>query len=161
MNVESISCSCRDQTGQHEWDVFWADVHWIFENFAQIPLQDHQRINHFRNHYELTRKDLLAKNIKRMLRHMERQFDETDADKFNIIPKTFVVPKEHGLFREEFKKNTNQVWIMKPVRKHDLVSMSSLTFLDGVGGTVSRSRYLSDQPSATNQSMDSTMEKIG
>jgi len=30
-----------------------------------IRLTDHQVINHFPNHYELTRKDLMVKNLKR------------------------------------------------------------------------------------------------
>ena len=30
-----------------------------------MRLAAHQRVNHFRNHYELTRKDLLVKNLKR------------------------------------------------------------------------------------------------
>lgn len=49
-----------------DWDVIWADVGWVRENFDRIHLDDHQRVNHFRNHYELTRKDLLVKNVNRM-----------------------------------------------------------------------------------------------
>eukprot|EP00854_Cymbomonas_tetramitiformis_P015027 gene15027-17760_t len=55
-----------------DWDFCYADVGWIHENITYalpgangIRLQDHQRVNHFPNHVELTRKDLMAKNLKR------------------------------------------------------------------------------------------------
>jgi tubulin polyglutamylase TTLL9 len=35
-----------------DWDFFWADVHWVHETFDHVYLQENQRINHFRNHYE-------------------------------------------------------------------------------------------------------------
>ena len=31
-----------------------------------MQLGEHQRVNHFPNHYELTRKDLLTKNVKKV-----------------------------------------------------------------------------------------------
>lgn len=58
-----------------DWDFHWADVGWIREHLdAFTPLQDHQRINHFQNHYELTRKDLLVKNLKRIKRQLQRRY---------------------------------------------------------------------------------------
>lgn len=36
-------------------------------------MNDNQIINHFPNHYELTRKDLLVKNIKRYRKELERE----------------------------------------------------------------------------------------
>ncbi len=38
-----------------------------------MHLADWQRINHFPNHYELTRKDLLIKNLKRAKKQLERE----------------------------------------------------------------------------------------
>ena len=46
----------KETDSETDWDVFWADVGWIRENFDNLRLNDHQRVNHFRNHYELTRK---------------------------------------------------------------------------------------------------------
>ena len=37
----------------------------IFGIDSGIRLNDNQIVNHFPNHYELTRKDLMVKNIKR------------------------------------------------------------------------------------------------
>ena len=36
---------------------------WIRENFDTMRFAEHQRINHFRNHYELTRKASVIKNL--------------------------------------------------------------------------------------------------
>ena len=36
-------------------------------------MNDYQIINHFPNHYELTRKDTMVKNIKRYRRDLERE----------------------------------------------------------------------------------------
>lgn len=44
-----------DPSYADDWDFHWADVHWIFYIFDQIHLADHQRVNHFRNHYEVGR----------------------------------------------------------------------------------------------------------
>ena len=37
-----------------------------------MHLDPHQHVNHFLNHQELTRKDLLVKNMKRMRRQCEK-----------------------------------------------------------------------------------------
>jgi hypothetical protein len=44
-----------------------------FAVFDHIHLNERQRVNHFRNYYELCRKDLLIKNLKRMKRQLERE----------------------------------------------------------------------------------------
>jgi hypothetical protein len=46
---------------------------WIHHELDKVHLADWQRINHFPNHYELTRKDLLLKNLKRTKRQLERE----------------------------------------------------------------------------------------
>ena len=98
-----------------DWDFNWADVGWVREYFDHTHLEEHQRINHFRNHYELTRKDLLVKNLKRMKRQLERTDTHAEANKYSFFPATFVLPAEYGLFVEEFKRTPGVTWIMKPV----------------------------------------------
>jgi hypothetical protein len=46
---------------------------WIHNELDKIHLHDWQRINHFPNHQELTRKDLLIKNLLRTKRTLEKQ----------------------------------------------------------------------------------------
>ncbi|TPX66709.1 hypothetical protein SpCBS45565_g04318 [Spizellomyces sp. 'palustris'] len=107
----------KETDGDMDWDFFWADVHWVHETFDHVYLQEHQRINHFRNHYELTRKDLLVKNVKRMIKTIEKEYGKAEALKFDFLSPSYVLPGEHALFTEEFKRNPGSVWIMKPVGK--------------------------------------------
>jgi len=101
----------------NDWHIFWADKDWIHDTYDKIHLDPHQRINHFRNHYELTRKDLLVKNMKRMKRFYEREGRHEESQKYNVCPITFVVPQEYSMFVEEFKKHSGSTWIMKPIGK--------------------------------------------
>jgi tubulin polyglutamylase TTLL1 len=58
-----------------DWNFYWATV-WTVRNLFNpktgikvlivgIRLNDGQIVNHFPNHYELVRKDLIVKNLKR------------------------------------------------------------------------------------------------
>lgn len=38
----------------NDFDLFWADRGWMREYFDQCFMEDHVRINHFRNHYEVS-----------------------------------------------------------------------------------------------------------
>lgn len=96
------------------WDFCWADTGWVHENFDHMHFGEQQRINHFRNHYELTRKDLLVKNLKRAKKSLEKEESPAEAAKYAFFPQTYCVPAEYGLFVEEFKR-TQGVWIMKPI----------------------------------------------
>ncbi|KAK2962359.1 putative Tubulin glycylase 3A [Blattamonas nauphoetae] len=97
------------------WDIIWADVNWVHHcNFSY--LREHQRVNHFPNHYEFTRKDLLNKTLRKYKRHLERTVGSAEAaSRLDFVPLTYVVPQDYGLFREEFKKRPGQLWIAKPL----------------------------------------------
>eukprot|EP01084_Bolivina_argentea_P164582 286134_1 len=99
------------------WDIMWADREWMRAIFDTIHLEKHQKVNHFRNHYELTRKDMMAKNIKKQKRVLLRNNKILELEKYNFIPQTFTLPHEYAIFVEEFKKLPNTQWIMKPVGK--------------------------------------------
>ena len=71
-DVMSSKPGWEETDSDTDWDLNWADVGWIRDYFDHMQFDDQQRVNHFRNHYELTRKDLLVKNLKRMKRHLER-----------------------------------------------------------------------------------------
>eukprot|EP00656_Telonema_subtile_P056531 TRINITY_DN9049_c0_g1_i2.p1 TRINITY_DN9049_c0_g1~~TRINITY_DN9049_c0_g1_i2.p1 ORF type:complete len:300 (-),score=71.20 TRINITY_DN9049_c0_g1_i2:654-1553(-) len=133
---------CEDE---HDWTFFWADVHWVRENLhtnvvASRRLDDWQRVNHFPNHYELTRKDMLTKNLKRAQKTLLRDGQAAEAAQYDFLPQSFVLPGEYGPFLEEFKKGfgkydydskssidnrelkcerkssgVDNIWIMKPV----------------------------------------------
>jgi tubulin polyglutamylase TTLL1 len=83
-------------------------------------------LNHFPNFYELTRKDLMAKNIRRYRKDAERQLATAAGGAasggsalahLDIIPKTFTLPADLSLFAEEFKRQPQSTWIVKPHAK--------------------------------------------
>ncbi|XP_026677554.1 probable tubulin polyglutamylase TTLL1 [Diaphorina citri] len=98
----------------------------IFSLELGYRMNDNQIINHFPNHYELTRKDLLVKNIKRYRKELEREGNPL-AEKSNevpgryihldFIPITFILPADYNMFVEEYRKNPASTWIMKPCGK--------------------------------------------
>ena len=111
-----------------EWNFYWASPHsvkQIFNPENNIRLADQQVLNHFPNHYELTRKDLMVKNLKRYKKELERVNAERAAESgcaaaeldLECIPATFILPNDFSLFAEEFRKQEHagrQMWIMKP-----------------------------------------------
>eukprot|EP00747_Dinoflagellata_sp_TGD_P221980 gnl/TRDRNA2_/TRDRNA2_93740_c0_seq1.p1 gnl/TRDRNA2_/TRDRNA2_93740_c0~~gnl/TRDRNA2_/TRDRNA2_93740_c0_seq1.p1 ORF type:complete len:509 (+),score=87.00 gnl/TRDRNA2_/TRDRNA2_93740_c0_seq1:206-1732(+) len=105
----------KETDADTEWHIFWADKDWIHGALDQIHLDPNQHVNHFRNHYELTRKDLLVKNMKRMRRQCEKEGRQDLAKEYEVYPLTFAMPQEYNMFVEEFKRHQGATWIMKPV----------------------------------------------
>lgn len=99
-----------------EWDFYWCDVGWMREHFDHCYLEEHQRVCHFRNHYELSRKNLMARNLKRLRKQLEKE-SKLEAEKCNFFPTTFELPSEYHIFVEEFKRHPGSIWIMKPAGK--------------------------------------------
>lgn len=56
----------------------------------------------------------MAKNIKKQRRALEKEGKLDEAAQYDIIPTTFLLPKEYALFVEEFKR-VGGIWIMKPI----------------------------------------------
>jgi tubulin polyglutamylase TTLL1 len=100
----------------------------IFNPDIGYRLQDDQILNHFPNHYELVRKDLMVKNIKRYRRELEKEshpLAEKDEEgnflHLEIFPTTFTLPADYSLFLEEFKRQPNTMWIMKPTNRSQVL----------------------------------------
>uniref|UniRef100_H3CNA2 Tubulin--tyrosine ligase-like protein 9 n=1 Tax=Tetraodon nigroviridis TaxID=99883 RepID=H3CNA2_TETNG len=100
-----------------EWDLNWCDLGWMKDNLDYVCMEDHIRINHFQNQYELCRKNLMVKNLKRHQKSLEKHIGRMEASKCDFFPCTFVLPSEYHLFREEFKRTLGSTWIMKPAGK--------------------------------------------
>jgi tubulin polyglutamylase TTLL1 len=108
-----------------EWNIYWALPHnvkgKIFSPDSGIRLSENQIVNHFPNSDELCKKDLLVKNIKRYRKDLERD-NNPMAEKddkgcyihMDVIPQTYIFPGDYNIFAEEFRRQTNAVWIMKP-----------------------------------------------
>lgn len=81
-------------------------------------------LNHFPNHEELTKKDLMVKNVKRYRKDLEKEgnmlAEKDDGGRYtylDIIPMTYIFPGDYNIFVEEFRRNPNTMWIMKPSSK--------------------------------------------
>jgi tubulin polyglutamylase TTLL9 len=96
------------------WDFVWADREWVYSVFDKVHMENWQRVNHFRNGKELCRKDLMAKNIKKKRRTLEKEGKYDEALAYDFIPMTFMLPREYSMFVEKFKE-VGGVWIMKPI----------------------------------------------
>ncbi|KAL4234903.1 putative tubulin polyglutamylase ttll9 [Mactra antiquata] len=105
------------KTSDGDWDFYWCDREWLHANYDTMFLQEHQKILHFRNHYELTRKNLMVKNLKRLRKQTERELGKKEAESFDFFPTTYELPSEYHIFVEEFKKSPGIIWIMKPAAK--------------------------------------------
>ena len=111
----------NETQGELDWDIYWCEKDWIHDVFDKVHLGSNQRVNHFRNHFQLTRKDNLARNIRRAKREAEKDGKVDEVARLDIIPHTFLLPTEYPLFVQHFKKESltsNQnTYIMKPIGK--------------------------------------------
>lgn len=82
-------CSDEDEN----WNVYWACVNTvrsIFNGKTYTKLNDNQIVNHFPNYYELTRKDYMAKNIKKYRKQLQKE--NKNVDYLDFLPLTFILP---------------------------------------------------------------------
>lgn len=94
------------------WNIMWT---WSKPCVDFTKLFVWQRVNHFPNSKQFSRKDYLKRNIERIAKQSSKC-----AQVWNIIPATFLLPKEYVAFCDEFAKNAEEegnYWIMKPVGK--------------------------------------------
>ena len=108
------------ETDKDDWDFIWADKDWIRLHFDEFrnSFTSTTRVNHFRNHYELTRKDHMVKNLKRMVSNLRREDKAAEAANYDFFPVTYLLPMEYGVFVEDFKRQTDKpIWIAKPTGK--------------------------------------------
>ena len=100
------------------------DFHWSEKNYFSSDndtpfhsLAPHQRVNHFPNNYELTRKDMMYKNLKFYKKQLEKEYKLEEAKLYDFFPLTFFMPSEFTMFVEEYKHCPGTIWIMKPAGK--------------------------------------------
>ena len=135
----------KESDHETEWEVYWADKEWIQDIMDHTHLSNNQKVNHFRNYYELTRKDLMIKNLKRHKKNLEKEGKLDEAASFSFFPLTFNLPGEYSLFCEGFKKN-NSVWIMKPISKSQGKGIFLFNKLSQIGQWKNDFRWKPDSP---------------
>ena len=101
-----------------DWNIYWANVNSVktlFNPDTGFRMTERQKVNHFPNHFELTRKDLMVKNIKRYKKEAEK--DPCNDAVVDFVPVTYNLPMDYSLFVEEFRRQPNSMWIVKPIGK--------------------------------------------
>ena len=88
------------QTDRHDWNVLW--THTQGKSYFYERLNLHQKINHFPASSELTRKDRLCMNVRRMQ-------DKYSKQNFDFVPETFVLPEQWGQFVDYFDNQDSKV----------------------------------------------------
>ena len=116
-------------------DFFWVETLFMHEQFDNIYFAEHVKgtnrvrpllerparlkpalVNHFPRFYELTRKNLLAKNLKRFqkmmvnrTKHESNDCREAIENEMDFFPVTFELPDQWHMFVEEFKVNLSEI----------------------------------------------------
>lgn len=74
----------REVTEDSNWNLYWTDLSISIERAKDM--KRYQKVNHFPGMTEICRKDLLARNLNRMLRIFPKEY--------NFFPKTWCFPAE-------------------------------------------------------------------
>jgi tubulin polyglutamylase TTLL5 len=82
------------------WNLLWT---WSKPHINKSHLLIWQKVNHFDDSKQLTRKDLLKKNIQRFTDMKDNKY----ASEFEIMPQTFLLPNEYTQFVQCFKDFEN------------------------------------------------------
>jgi tubulin polyglutamylase TTLL9 len=125
----------------------WFDREYVRDTLDDVHLESHQRVNHFRNHYELTRKDNLIKNLKRRKKDLAKEGNTEEAAKYDFFPQTFQLPGEYSIFVESFKRS-NSIWIMKPIAKSQGKGIFLFTKLSQISEWKNDARWKPENPQA-------------
>ncbi|XP_006617596.2 probable tubulin polyglutamylase TTLL9 [Apis dorsata] len=95
------------------WHLWWCEINDV-RQALDMKLTAHQKIPHFRNHYELTRKNYLYRNMKRYKKLLMKSKKIEEAQMCDSMPLTFELPNDYRLFTEEYHKQPGSTWIVKP-----------------------------------------------
>ena len=90
-----FECNGFGNTESHEWNILWSSS--SCKSYLYEGLNEYQKINHFPQSYEITRKDRLCYNMVRM----QEKFGKGN---FDFIPDTYILPDEFGDFYAHYQK---------------------------------------------------------
>ncbi|XP_009881346.1 PREDICTED: tubulin polyglutamylase TTLL6 [Charadrius vociferus] len=97
-------CGLKEAGENEEWTVYWTDYSVSLERV--MKMKRFQKINHFPGMIEICRKDLLARNLNRMLRLFPKEY--------NIFPRTWCLPADYGDFQAYRRTRKHRTFICKP-----------------------------------------------
>lgn len=97
------------------WDLWWCDTCELkIALDSSTKLRPGQRVSHFRNHSELTRKNYLYRNLKRYRRMLVKAGKPREAELCDSMPISFELPNEYRMLVEEYRRRPGTTWIVKP-----------------------------------------------
>ncbi|XP_053320939.1 tubulin polyglutamylase TTLL13-like [Spea bombifrons] len=97
-------CGLKEVGDGEEWTVYWTDTSVSLERV--MDMKRFQKINHFPGMNEICRKDLLARNMNRLLKLFPKEY--------NIFPRTWCLPADYGDFQAYCRTKKNKTYICKP-----------------------------------------------
>ncbi|XP_056427994.1 tubulin polyglutamylase TTLL13 isoform X2 [Hyla sarda] len=97
-------CGLKEVGEEEEWTVFWTDCSVSLERVMEM--KRFQKINHFPGMSEICRKDLLARNMNRLLKLFPKDY--------NIFPRTWCLPADYGDLTAYCRTKKNKTYICKP-----------------------------------------------
>ncbi|XP_049420353.1 tubulin polyglutamylase ttll6 isoform X1 [Epinephelus fuscoguttatus] len=87
-----------------DWTLFWTDCSVSLDRVKDM--KRYQKINHFPGMSEICRKDLLARNMNRMLKLFPKDY--------NIFPRTWCLPADYSDFQAYTRAKKSKTYICKP-----------------------------------------------
>nr|CCC92946.1 putative tubulin tyrosine ligase protein [Trypanosoma congolense IL3000] len=108
--IDAFEASGMRYTSSNElFNVIWAKR---ATSYILSHMGPYQKVNHFPGTWGIGRKDSLANNVQKMQRYF-------GFDVFDIIPVTFLIPKQHSQLEEYVSRNPNTeedplIFIVKP-----------------------------------------------
>ncbi|XP_060611431.2 tubulin polyglutamylase TTLL13 isoform X1 [Anolis sagrei] len=97
-------CGLKEVGEDEEWTLYWTDCSVSLERVMEM--KRFQKINHFPGMAEICRKDLLARNLNRMLKLFPKEY--------SIFPRTWCLPADYGDFQAYGRMRKNRTYICKP-----------------------------------------------
>jgi len=96
------------------WDLFWCDLSQVAPTLDGRRLRGNLHVPHFRNYYEISRKDHLSRNLARHKKFLIKEGRDEEAKLCDCLPITFELPTDFLMFAEHYRKNQGLTWIVKP-----------------------------------------------
>uniref|UniRef100_H0X5C5 Tubulin tyrosine ligase like 6 n=1 Tax=Otolemur garnettii TaxID=30611 RepID=H0X5C5_OTOGA len=94
----------REGGESDDWTLYWTDYLVSLERVMEM--KSYQKINHFPGMSEICRKDLLARNMSRMLKMFPKDF--------HFFPRTWCLPADWGDLQTYSRLKKNKTYICKP-----------------------------------------------
>lgn len=91
-----------------DWTILWGNGY--MKTNIYVGISRWQKINHFPRSSEISKKDLLFKNLAKMQSLYGLQH-------FNFVPETYVLPADTRELEEKMMLNPEIIWIVKPPGK--------------------------------------------